>query len=252
MPLKAPIGDHPLRRTFIEAILWADANRGRSLQRTIGPSELGNPCMRRLAYSLAQTEPANLTQDTWFPIIGTAVHAWLADAMNDYQIRVLGRDPLRDPRWIIEQQVFTGHPLCPSGHGDLYDVDFETNVDWKIVGPTTLKKVRTVGISDEYRVQAHTYGKGWRRAGRDVRDVMVVFLPRNAPLTMTHVWTERFDESIADAALKRLEAIDYARTLVPTPKLPTADHCDWCPYFRRHQPSDMSGCAGHHAERRAK
>lgn len=245
MPIKPPVGDHPLKREFTQAILWADANRGRSLQRTIGPSELGNPCMRRLAYSLAGTEPANLTQDTWFPIIGTAVHAWLAEAMNDYQTRVLGRDPLRDPRWIIEQQVFTGDPLCPSGHGDLYDCDFETNVDWKIVGPTTLKKVKTTGISHEYRVQAHTYGKGWKRAGRDVRQVMVVFLPRNAPLSQTFIWVEDFDEKVADAALGRLRAIDQIRRQMQIEKVPTADGCTWCPYYRPHTPTDLAGCAGH-------
>lgn len=245
MPLKAPPGDHPLRRTFLDAIMWADANRGRSLQTTIGPSELGAACMRRLAYSLSGADTVNYSSDPWYAIIGTATHAWLAEAMNDYQINVLGRDPLTNPRWLIEQEVWIGDPNCPSGHGDLYDLDFETNVDWKIVGPTTMKKVQAAGISEQYRIQAHTYGKGWRRAGRDVKQVMVVFLPRNAPLNSTYVWSEPFDESVADRALARLEAVNQARRLIEIPKMPTADGCTWCPYYRPREATDLRGCAGH-------
>lgn len=245
MPIKAPAGYHPLRQVFTDAIIWADANRGRSLQTTIGPSELGSACMRRLAYSLADGPQANSTADPWFAIIGTAVHAWLAEAMNDYQINVLDRDPLTHPRWLFEQLVWTGHPLCPCGHSDVYDLDLDAVIDWKIVGPTTMKKVLQRGPEEYYRIQAQTYGKGWRRAGRDVKQVVIVFLPRNAPLSQTHVWSEAFDESVADNALRRLEAIDAARKLIPIQRMPSADGCTWCPYHRPHQPTDAEGCGGH-------
>src|SRR5438045_3564874 len=145
---------------------------------------------------------------------------WLAAAMDRYQRDVLGRDPFTNPRWLIEQQVWTGDPNCPSGHSDLYDLDFETVIDWKIVGPTTMKEVKAHGPKPYYRVQGHTYGKGWRRAGRDVKQVMNVFLPRNAPLNQTYVWSEPFDESIADAALARLEAINQSLRLIEVRRMP--------------------------------
>ena len=245
MPVKAPVGDHPLRQTFIQMIQWADAHRGRSLQTTIGPSELGVACMRRLAYSLDKAPTSNWTSDPWFAIIGTAVHSWLGEAINDYQRDVLGRDPLRNPRWLVEQQVWTGDPNCPSGHSDVYDLDEETVIDWKIVGPTTLGDVKKNGPKPYYRVQGHTYGKGWRRAGRNVKRVMIVYLPRNAPLNQTHVWHEEFDESIADRALARLATIAAIRKTLPTPAIPSADGCTWCPYFRPHKPTDSQGCIGH-------
>jgi hypothetical protein len=245
MVLKSPVSDHPLRSEFLKAIVWADGVSDRSVQTTIGPSELGNACMRRLAYSLDGTVPTNTTADPWFAILGTAFHAWMAVALDRYQRDVLGRDPLTNPRWLLEQQVWTGDPNCPSGHSDCYDLDFETVVDWKVVGPTTMKKVKASGPPEYYRIQGHTYGKGWKRAGRDVRQVMIVFLPRNAPLAFTHVWAENFDESVADAALARLAAIGRARSLVPTPQLPTASECTWCPYHRPHQPDDHLGCGGH-------
>jgi hypothetical protein len=245
MPVKSPPGDHPLRRVFLDMIVWADANRGRSLQTTIGPSELGNACMRRLGYSLSGTVPIN-QGDPWFPIIGTAVHSWLADALNDYQRDVLGRDPLTNPRWLIEQEVWTGDPNCPSGHSDVFDLDYGTVVDWKIVGNTTRKKLVAAGApSPEYVIQANTYGKGWKRAGRQVRQVMIVFLPRNLPLSNTVVWAAPFDESVADRALARLAAIDHARTMVQVPAMPTADGCTWCPFYRPHTATDLRGCAGH-------
>jgi hypothetical protein len=249
--IKAPTEEHPLRRVFLDAIVWADGTSDRSVQTTIGPSELGNACMRRLAYSLDGTVPVNTTADPWFAILGTAFHAWMATALDRYQRDVLGRDPLTNPRWLLEQQVWTGDPNCPSGHSDCYDLDFETVVDWKVVGPTTMKKVRASGPAEYYRIQGHTYGKGWKRAGRDVRQVMIVFLPRNAPLRETFVWAEAFDESVADRALARLAAIGKARSLVPTHSLPTAAECTWCPYYRPHRASDGAGCTGYEGGGRA-
>jgi hypothetical protein len=245
MAVKAPVGDHPLRRLFLDAIVWADANSDRSIQTTIGPSELGNACMRRLGYSLAGTVPVNTSADPWYAIIGTSVHAWLASGLERYQRDALGRDPLTNPRWLLEQQVWTGDPNCPSGHCDLYDLDTETVVDWKVVGPTTMQKVKTLGPAEYYKIQGHTYGKGWRRAGRDVQRVAIVFLPRNAPLNQTYLWIEPFDESVADRALSRLGAIGQASKLIEVYRLPTADGCTWCPYHRPHTGTDLRGCAGH-------
>lgn len=242
--IQKPIGPHPLRQVVLDGIVWADGYSDRSRQTTIGPSELGNACMRRLAYSLSGAPASNRTADPWFAIIGTAMHTWLEINLAWYQVEVLKRGH-NDPRWVFEQVVETGDPLCPYGHSDLYDLDLDAVVDWKLVGPTTLKKAREKGPEEYYRVQAHTYGKAWKRRGRDVKEVIIFFLPRNAPLADTYVWSEPFDESVADRALSRLHTIDTIRRTIPLSKIPTSNGCTWCPFYRPHQPADHEGCPGH-------
>ena len=54
-------------------IRHAIAHHPRSLQKRIGPSEVGTPCDRRIGYKLlGHTE--NERGDAWKPTVGTAVH----------------------------------------------------------------------------------------------------------------------------------------------------------------------------------
>lgn len=243
MALKQLRGPHPLRQVVIDAIRWADANSSRSLQTTIGPSELGSDCMRRLAYSLSGAPVSNTTSDPWFAIIGTALHAWLEKAFGRYQQQVLKR-----VRWEFERKVEIGHRLCPFGHSDVFDFDLSGVIDWKIVGKTTMDKVLKSGPAGYYKVQAHTYGLAWAKMGYEVKEVIIVFLSRTNGLNATHVWSEPFNPQIALDALARLDAIDQLRQVFPIQSLPTADGCTWCPYYRPHQPGDQDGCPGHAKE----
>ena len=54
----------------------------RSRQTTIGISELGHPCARRLAYKTLGVEPTNTDHDSWPAIVGTSVHAYLERAFK--------------------------------------------------------------------------------------------------------------------------------------------------------------------------
>lgn len=175
----------------------------RTLQADLGPSELGCGCDRCLAHLLAGHAKHELTLP-WLPTIGNAVHDWLETVV----LRHLG--DTGSARYLPEVAVTVGQlrGRDVTGHSDLYDVDTGTVIDWKITGATTLKKVKATGPTDTYRRQAHLYGKGITALGHDVRHVAIVFLPRNAiSIDAGHVWTEPYDQGVADAALTRANAI---------------------------------------------
>lgn len=65
-------------QAYVEAIRHAIANHPRSLQRAIGPSEVGIECDRRLAYKLLG-HPERDGGDGWLPTVGTGVHSWLEE-----------------------------------------------------------------------------------------------------------------------------------------------------------------------------
>lgn len=107
----------------------AAAEAPRSLQRHLGPSEIGHLCDRQVAGKLAGLPRTNHVQDPWPSIVGTATHAWLAEAFSSENER-LGRI-----RWVPEARVtpIDGHP----GTADLYDADEAAVVDHKGVWVNT-------------------------------------------------------------------------------------------------------------------
>src|SRR4051812_13516148 len=67
-----------LRRVVVE-----QANSSaRTLQRHLGPSELGHPCDRQVVGKLAGLPTTNHVVDPWPSVLGTATHAWLAEAFT--------------------------------------------------------------------------------------------------------------------------------------------------------------------------
>lgn len=176
----------------------------RSLQKRIGPSEIGTPCDHCLAAKLAGWQQ---TDDgiAWLPFVGTAVHAELERLITDHEIN---RNAMHTTgmRWLCEHRVTVGQiggvPI--TGSTDLFDTVAGTTFDWKVVGPSTLKKAKH-GPSPTYRVQAHLYGRGWVAAGHTVRTVAIWFLPRNDTrgIDAGHLWSEPYDEQVAIDALDR-------------------------------------------------
>jgi hypothetical protein len=207
---------------------------------------MGQPCARRLLYEAWATEPANTDSDPWPAIVGTAVHAWLADAFQADNAR-LGR-----LRWLVEQRVYLTDGL--SGTADLFDLDTATVIDHKVLGPSSLKTLRTDGPPPVYRTQLHLYGYGYARAGVRVDRVAIAAYPRSGWLNGLHVWSEPYDPTVAEAALDRhsgLVALGAALDLDAHPDrwahIPTADAagCAWCPFWRGgNAPADGSGCPG--------
>ena len=250
MALTGPIGPHPFSVEIIKMVRAFDASRPRSLQRYLGPSEIGSPCPRQLAMKLAGVEEVNQVADPWFPIVGSAVHEWMATMATWYNDVYLGR--AHNPRFIVENrvQVKSEEGYATAGSTDLYDVDLQRVVDWKIVGTTTMRKV-TKGetpeekVGPQYRVQAMTYGKGWEDAGYPVRSVLIAFLPRSNFLNKMQLVEMPYDRSVADKAQARVATIDKLRQQLAPHEFPAGDCTIWCPFYVPKMPLGPSSCPGH-------
>lgn len=219
---------------LLKGIVYAyNAADPRSQQRSIGLSEIGHPCPRRIAYKLSgMPEPENPADDPWLMILGTAFDAWLMKAF-DHHNQQLGRE-----RFITQKRVFLRDR---PGSLDIYDADTFRIIDAKLVGKSSQDKYKKQ-ISREYRTQVHCYGQGMVNQGYRVDKVAVALFPRFTWISKAmYVWGEDFDPAVASAALQRVDDINtLVNTLRPVmdptqftrfPKRPS-DTCMWCPFYR--------------------
>ena len=189
--------------TLLGVIQAAIAAHPRSLQKRIGPSEIGIPCDRCLGHKLAGT-PEDDTGPAWKPAVGTAVHAQLehwfttASAAGDLEGQF-------ECERTVTVGTIAGTPI--TGSCDLWIPGLGVVNDWKVVGPKQLTKYRRLGPSQQYRVQAHLYARGFENAGETPQQVAITFLPRDGELGLTHFWTEPYDPDIAVQALDRADRI---------------------------------------------
>lgn len=203
----------------------------RSRQASLGPSEVGHPCARRLAFKVAGAAHRWRDADPWASIIGTATHAWLATAFSAANL------VMDSPRWLVEQRVYPS-PQVP-GNCDLYDLHTDSVIDHKVVGNDTLTKAKRNGPSRQYQVQGHTYGLGWERLGKTPVDVVIAYWPRNGQMSSLYVHREPYDRGIATEALDRLSSISIATNALELAAHPErmglipaspGDECRYCPY----------------------
>lgn len=244
--LTSPGGASVATKQIQGVVLAAARAHPRSNQRAIGPSEIGEECDRRLLYSALQMAPENNQQsDPWPSIVGTAVHAWLADAFR--------AENAHGFRWLVEVPVKLTSGI--GGTADLFDLQEREVIDHKVLGVSSMKKIKSGNIPARYRVQLHLYGYGFRLAGLDVDRVTLAAYPRSGWLADLHLWTEPYDESLALAAMDRLSKLTAAAYVLRldepeqaglwamVPARPGAD-CTWCPFWRPGQPADAYGCPG--------
>lgn len=232
--LSAPVGA-PEVRTRIQDVVMREYNASpRNNQSAIGPSEMGEECDRRLTYRLMGVAPSTLAarSDPWPSIVGTAVHAWLADAFRAENAR------LGHLRYIVEQRVKVSDGY--GGTADLYDLDRCEVIDHKVLGADSLRKIRAGVPSNRYRTQLQLYGLGFARAGLPVTTVTIAAYPRGGWLGDLVTHSEPYDPAIGQAALERvsrLSAIGYTLELDEHPQrwelvpaTPGPD-CVWCPFY---------------------
>lgn len=229
----------------------------RSTQTTIGPSQVGDPCDRAIGYRLANVPPVSDEGLKWAPLLGTWTHAGIARALHEENER-LGRE-----RYLIERRIAIDPPLVPSGETDVYDMDTDEVIDWKLVSAKSIKEKRRSGSPGRlYRIQAQSYALGWSRAGFDVQSVRVVFLPKSSiSIHDAYEWSEPFDPELAEQALARVRRIDRLMKALGVeadpsawallPGAPERDNCSWCPWLRQtsiysddRNPADATGCPG--------
>lgn len=222
----------------------------RNLQRHLGPSELGVPCDRQVVGKLAGLPVTNHVADPWPSIVGTAVHAWLADAFTAANLA------LPSPRWLAEQRV-APHPEH-SGTADLYDAGEMAVVDHKILGESSMAKVRSVGGPPiKYVIQLVLYAKGYRNLGLPVTRVALAAYPRTAAsLDGLYVWerpTGPQDDALIEEVFRLTDrrkamAEKVSSELLSITDIPTApddDECFFCPFYRPQSKRDNGpGCPG--------
>lgn len=237
-----------LKHELSQIILWNEHEAPRSKQQAVGPSELGNECARRIAYRIAGTPPVNLP-DPWPAIVGTSIHDWLERAVNSYQYKV------KDLGYLTEVRVYPD-PMV-RGRSDVFHVPTGTVIDHKSTGTDGMRKARKGIISPAYRTQIQVYGLGHKRAGREVKNVALVFYPRSGWLKDVEVWIEPYDEAVALAAVARLYAIGDQLLDLEIDKNPhrfqqieatPGDSCVWCPFYNQDLDQDIAasdkGCPG--------
>ena len=209
----------------VDSDLWPEIRRiietrmsshPRDLQREIGPSELGTSCVHCLAAKLAGWPERR--RPAWLPFIGTCVHArfeqWFKDVEELVEVPDMDGGLALQRRFTPEMRVTVGHlqglhaGYDVKGSIDLYDRKTGSTIDWKIVGNTTLTKVKAHGPSQQYRVQASLYGIGLENRGETVRYSRIYFLPRNkAGLNDAFPWQAGFDPKPGLWALARAQLL---------------------------------------------
>lgn len=243
-----PIGE-ALAENVAALITTAAAQAPRSLQRRIGPSEVGEPCDRKLTYKILEWPSAAADGDPIASVLGTAFHAWMEDAFGTRQaVTADGR-----PRYRIEERVTVRDGL--TGSSDLYDRATGTVYDWKLVGVSSLDNYRRKGPGDQYRVQAHLYGLGQENAGEKPERVAIVFVGRYHELRV-HVWTEPYDRQVAIDALARLDRIrhhiadseaalsDFGHAWWSQISTSDTAKCRFCPWLNPGSTDLTAGCPG--------
>jgi hypothetical protein len=224
---------------FERVMLAGMGGHERSHQKLVGPSGLGTPCPKKLAYLLAQAVAAPRPESQWRQTVGTAVHSWVEDKFIKY-----GRG-----KWLTERKVTVGELVTTNGTtviqgtADLFYIPKGTVVDVKVPGPQSIKDKRKDGPGQGYRVQGHLYGLGYQNEGYEVRAVAVAALP-SAGEFRERLWMEEpFNPAIAEAALRRaskiLQAIEDNGLEHTLNRLPAVDDfCRRCPFA---SPSPQKG-----------
>ena len=243
-----------LKNQLLEIIRWADDNSERSKQIAIGPSEIGHDCDQRVARILAGMPQVNNRFDPWAGIVGTSIHSWLQMAVDNYLAEhIITIGGVNGPRWVTETRVSANEFI--SGSSDLYTGDV---VDYKSSTADKIKVMRTKGrevIAPHYIVQGHIYGLGNIRAGRKVRDIVLVFVPRDGLIKNMYLYREPYDENIAFAAIDRLYRLVDELNAAGLPdggdwnkiaRNPSGD-CWYCPFYverSAEEGADALGCPG--------
>ncbi|ASR85564.1 exonuclease [Mycobacterium phage Krueger] len=239
------------------------ATHARSAQRALGPSEVGHPCVRRLATATMDLPRINPEGDPLPAWLGTAGHSKYEDAIvldneriidewlkdREQRCTVLrgvagGDDPQYVGRWFSERRVTVTGGLA--GTCDLYDTWTDTVIDLKFPGGTKFSAYKKAAerkcLGDEapeYKVQAHCYGRGYVNEGFPVKRVAIWFIPRGGLLSSSFVWSEPYDPAIVDSTIEKLQNIAIALHDLDIDAHPerlaliakTPHNCMYCPFY---------------------
>lgn len=228
---------YALQRELTSFIALGTAIDPRSLQASIGSSEIGKLCDLQVSHKLRGTPPTNAgaSRGRLRRLTGTGVHLALAEIFRrlDHGSRT----------FLIEEPVaYRGVP----GTADLVLRSGTTVVDWKTAKRAKIARVRREGVPRHYQVQVQMYAAGLIEAGEDIRRVAVAYIPidneNNEDLEQVYVWSAPVDRRIADDAVDRLERIAH-QSIADTQRRPDR----MCVYCNHYQPGSTNlavGCPG--------
>ena len=215
-----------LQGMLIKSLEAYDSQRDRSQQVEVGPSSIGG-CRRQVYHILKQTPKVNTETESLASILGTFIHAGIADSIKR-------EDPFGD-NFIIEQEVTFGNL---KGHVDLFIKDLGLVVDWKTTKKASLRYFPKM----QQRLQVQVYGYLLSQNGHEVKNVSLVAIPRDGIMTEIRAHVEPYDENLA---LEGLAWLNDLRALVamngpapePTERLSfCANYCDY------YDPTGEIGC----------
>lgn len=235
------------------------ARSPRSLQRHLGPSELGEACDRQVVAKMSGVDrdrAVNHVSDPWASVMGTAGHAYVEGMYNWDNVR---RAEQGQPfRWIPETRVTPDpgddeHP----GTADLYDTLNFSLVDHKFLGDTSRQKLIAHGPKRVYYVQLLLYRRGYVNLGFRVDRIVLLAWPRTkSSLDELYVWEHvptQEDEDLVDQVLATTRDRQVLAELVKGGQLdvmsvnatPSDDSCHYCALYRPQAArADVWGCPG--------
>lgn len=235
-PANEALGDR------LAEVIRQKANRNpRGLVKAIGPSEVGEPCVRRLAYRITDQPKTNEFSDPWPSVSGTAIHAWLAEAF----------EADKSGHWLTEKRVKIREGL--SGNVDLFDMANGIVIDHKCVGATSMKSRKASGPTEQQLAQINLYAYGLKQEGYQVHKVALAFYPLGGMLSGLHMWVGDYDEQIALDALDRLDNAMLLTDLLKPQEKPEnwsaipatfSRNCMFCPYYLPKSDDLSLGCPG--------
>jgi PD-(D/E)XK nuclease superfamily len=237
-------GEHLPPRTDIDSLLLGDHLRDalwtaamtspRTLQVTLGASEIGGECDRQMAYRALGTPPVNHA-DPLRALVGLGVHLQLADMFR----RLDGGSG----RYLVEERVsYRGVP----GTVDLFDRRRHAVIDWKSTTKAKIRRIARDGPPGKYVVQGQTYGAALEARGETVTHVAMCYVPVDSDLSDVVAFVFPYDRAKADAAIDRWEQVrETAATSGASGIQATPTRlCPWCSHYRPASSDLDTGCPG--------
>ena len=214
-----------MKELLIQILKDKEANKPRSNQKQIGPSELGG-CRRKVWYRLNDQIETNDNELKLAAIMGTAIHTEIEKALTT-------ADPT-GKKYVVETEVEYGGMKA---HIDLWLPETGDVVDWKTVKVKNLNYFPT----KQQRWQVQVYGYLLDKSGvGKPRNVNLVAIARDGDERDVKVHTEAYDPKIAEEALDWLAAIKESQD-APEPER-EENYCKfYCKYF---DATGEIGCSG--------
>ena len=210
---------------LLEVLHQKDANKSRSKQTQVGPSEIGG-CRRKVWYRLNDQPETNFALKKLAAIMGTAIHSEIEKSIEAI-------DPNGEKYWVETEVEYGGI----KAHIDLFIPETGDVVDWKTV------KVKNLNYfpSTQQRWQVQVYGYLLEKSGKaKVNNVNLVAIARDGDEGDVRLHSEPYDEAIALEALAWLEAVKESTT-APDPEKDENFCKHYCQFY---DASGEMGCVG--------